>query len=235
MDQVVGSQLCVILAGGLGTRLRSAIGDLPKSLAPVGHRTFLELQIIRLAEAGITGVALSLGHRATDVIDATAQMVLPIPTRYVQEPKPLGTGGAIQYTLDTLGLDEVLVANGDTFLDGDLSAMLEPLRRDSGELVRMAAVNVPDRSRFGGIITGKHDKVVGFLEKGQSGAGLINAGLYRLCRQAFSGHAGTYSLEQQLLPILVEQGHVTLAQLDGSFIDIGVPDDYKRFCAQHAD
>jgi D-glycero-alpha-D-manno-heptose 1-phosphate guanylyltransferase len=233
MSQVQDQRLCIILAGGLGTRLRSAIGNLPKCLAPVGRHTFLELQIRRLLEAGVSGIVLSLGHGASAVIEAVSRMQLPAPLKVVQESKPLGTGGAISHTLDTLGLEEVLVTNGDTFLDGELSSMLRPLDRGGGELLRMATVTVPDRSRFGGVIADPSGVVKGFVEKGQSAPGLINAGLYRLCRQALPEVRGSFSLEQSVLPELVAQGRVRLVQLDGSFIDIGVPDDYQRFRSRY--
>jgi D-glycero-alpha-D-manno-heptose 1-phosphate guanylyltransferase len=230
-----GIQTCIVLAGGLGTRLRGVIHDRPKCLAPVGNRTFLEIQIDRLAQAGITAVVLSLGYGAEQVIQALKCTAPAVPVRYVVESELLGTGGAITHALDALALDEVLVANGDTYLDGDLSRMLEPLNRDGGELFRMAGVVVPDRSRFGGVEADTAARVVGFLEKGQVGGGLINAGLYRLCRAALPrGRAGAYSLEADILPVLVQLRSVTLEIVSGAFIDIGIPADYARFCAIHA-
>lgn len=228
------AQTCVILAGGLGTRLRGVIGETPKCLAPVGQHTFLELHLARLADAGITNFVLSLGYGADAVIDALARIPLPALVRYVREEQPLGTGGAIRHALDALQLDEVLVANGDTWLEGDITAMLEPLDRRAGELFRMAAVKVPDRSRFGGVEADASGRVTRFLEKGRGGSGLINAGLYRLCRESLpSSREGAYSLEQDVLPALVAQGQVALQPLGGSMIDIGVPEDYRRFCERH--
>ncbi len=227
-------QTCIILAGGLGTRLRSVVADLPKCLAPVGSRPFLDIQIRQLASAGVTDVVLSLGHLAHLVIEAVPSRVASAQVRHVVEPELLGTGGAIQYALDQLGLDEVIVANGDTYLEGDLVRMLDPLDRASGELLRMAIVEVPDRARFGGVAVADDSRVIGFLEKGQQGRGFINAGMYRLCRDALlSGHVGAYSLETAVLPDLVTQSHVRACAISGEFIDIGIPDDYRRFCEQH--
>ncbi len=227
-------QTCVILAGGLGTRLKSVVADLPKCLAPVGSRPFLELQIEALGHAGVNDVVLSLGHLADLVIAAVGTQLAGASIRHVVERELLGTGGAIAYVLDTLGLDEVLVANGDTYLDGDLAAMLEPLDRQAGELFRMAVVEVPDRTRFGGVQFDADGRVTGFLEKGQTGSGYINAGLYRLCRDALPrGRSGAYSLESDVLPALVRSGVVRACIVDGDFIDIGVPDDYRLFCARH--
>jgi NDP-sugar pyrophosphorylase family protein len=137
--------------------------------------------------------------------------------------------------MDLLGLDEVLVANGDTYLKGNVAAMLAPLDRAGGELFRMAVVTVANRSRFGGVQYDDDGRIQRFMEKGQQGAGAINAGMYRLCRAALpAARPGAYSLEAEILPSLVALGAVTVLPVDGSFIDIGVPDDYFRFCEEHA-
>lgn len=227
-------QTCVILAGGLGTRLKSVVADLPKCLAPVGSRPFLDIQIHSLARAGVNDVVLSLGHLANLVIEAVGTQLAGASIRHVVERELLGTGGAIAHVLDTLGLDEVLVANGDTFLEGDLAAMLVPLDRAGGELFRMAVVEVPDRARFGGVRFEPSGRVTGFLEKGQTGSGYINAGLYRLCRDALPrARVGAYSLESDVLPGIVGSRGVRACVIEGEFIDIGVPDDYRLFCTRH--
>lgn len=226
---------CVVLAGGLGTRLRAAVADVPKCLAPVGSRTFLEIQVESLARAGVTDVVLSLGHLADLVVDAVARTSLALPVRHVVERELLGTGGAIAHVLDSLGLDEVLVANGDTYLDGDVHEMLAPLDRVGGELFRMAVVHVAERARFGGIEVDGNARVSGFREKGRAGPGLINAGLYRLCRGALPPARGAaYSLETDVLPALAAVRSVSASVIAGDFIDIGVPSDYFRFCEKHA-
>jgi D-glycero-alpha-D-manno-heptose 1-phosphate guanylyltransferase len=223
---------CIVLAGGLGTRLRGTVGDVPKCLAPVGVQTFLDIQLRTLFAAGVAEVVLSLGHLSEQVIAAVQRSHPGAPVRWVVEPAPLGTGGAVAHVLDTLGLSEVLVANGDTYLDGDLSPMFVPLRVAAGELFRMALVNVPDRTRFGGV-QAAGGRVQRFLEKGQQGPGAINAGLYRLARAALpASPSGPFSLEVDVLPALVSAGSVSAVELGGSFTDIGVPDDYRRFCAE---
>lgn len=229
------AQTCIVLAGGLGTRLRSAVADLPKCLAPVGARSFLEIQLETLYAAGIDDIVLSLSYKADAVIAAVASSQPGQVLRHVVEPSLLGTGGAIAYAMDALALDEVVVANGDTYLDGDISAILTPLDRAAGELFRMAVVTVPDRTRFGGVQTDGARGVKGFLEKGQRGAGAINAGLYRLCRAALpASRSGAYSLEADILPGLVAKRAVMALPVTGSFTDIGVPEDYFQFCESHA-
>jgi D-glycero-alpha-D-manno-heptose 1-phosphate guanylyltransferase len=225
----------VILAGGLGTRLRGVLRDRPKCLAPVGDRTFLDIQMERMADAGVTDIVLSLGYGAQLVIEHLQQNPTPLPVRYEVERELLGTGGAIANALHVFGLDEVLVANGDTYLDGDLVAMLSPLDRLGHELFRMATVSVPDRQRFGGVEGDASGRLVRFLEKGRHDGGPINAGLYRLCAAAIpKDRIGAFSLELDVLPTLVNAGNVSLAAVSGNFIDIGVPSDYDRFRAEHA-
>ncbi|MDE2566841.1 MAG: hypothetical protein KGL50_13735, partial [Burkholderiales bacterium] len=192
------------------------------------------IQLDTLFAAGVGEVVLSLGFGAEQVIDAVRADAARRPIRWIVEPELLGTGGAIAHVLDTLALDEAWVANGDTYLDGDLSALHPPLDRAGGERLRMALVQVPDRSRFGGVEVESRGRVRGFLEKGQQGPGLINAGLYRLSRAALpAARRGAYSLEADVLPGLVAQGAVTGCTLPGRFTDIGVPEDYHRFCAEH--
>jgi D-glycero-alpha-D-manno-heptose 1-phosphate guanylyltransferase len=232
MDRQVTA--CIVLAGGLGTRLRSVTGDLPKCLAPVGRRPFLEIQIERLRTAGIEDIVLSLGHGAQAVLQAIDAGPNAGRVRHVVEAAPLGTGGAIAHAMDTLGLEEALVTNGDTDLGGDIGRMLLPLRRDRRESLRMAVVEVPERSRFGGVRLDAEQRVVGFVDKACSGPGPINAGLYRLRRSALPAvPAAPCSLENDVLPGLVERRAVWACPIDGSFTDIGVPEDYRRFCKQH--
>lgn len=227
-------QTCIVLAGGLGTRLRSAVADVPKCLAPVGGRPFIEIQIAALVHAGVDEVVLSLGFLADKVIDAVGRMDGRQRVRHVVEAELQGTGGAVAFAMDRMGLEEALVVNGDSYLDGDISGMLTPLDASAGELFRMAVVRVLDRGRFGGVQIDRQGQVLGFWEKGQQGPGEINAGLYRLRRDALpAGRKGAFSLEAEVLPGLVRRGAVRALSVHGCFTDIGVPEDYFRFCAQH--
>ncbi len=129
---------------------------------------------------------------------------------------------------------EALVVNGDTFLGGDLSAMLGPLDVSGGELMRMAVVKVEDSERFGRVLV-DDGRVIGFTEKGRPGPGLINAGLYRVSAGAFAKVAARapLSLEADVMPALGTSRAVSARHIAGEFTDIGVPDDYRRFCLAH--
>ncbi len=222
---------CIVLAGGLGTRLRSAVPDLPKCLAPIDGRPFLEWQLCSLVERGIKHFVLALGHGAADVLNALSQpwaRSLSIDT--VIERELLGTGGAARFVMDETGLKDALIVNGDTFLGGALRTMLTPLDLDGGERLRIATVQVSDRARFGGVAVDSKQRVTAFLEKGLAGAGPINAGLYRIHRHAFDyeDHS-SFSMETQVMPRLIKEGAVQAREVEGPFIDIGVPEDYRMF------
>jgi len=226
---------CVVLAGGLVTRLRAAVPDLPKCLAPVGGQPFLDLQLTALRRQGVDRFVLSLGYLAETVREAASRFQAAEAVTCVVESHALGTGGAILHVMNATGLEEALVINGDTFIEADLALMMAPLDLLGGELARMAAVQVADRARYGGVeLSGT--AVCAFVEKGRQGAGLINAGLYRLHRSVFGAfQAGqAFSLETQVMPGLLQQAALRAAVLDGEFIDIGVPEDYYAFCSRHA-
>ena len=225
---------CIILAGGLGTRLGDVLQGLPKCLAPVGGRSFLAIQLDALAAQGVGPFVLSLGHESGQVVAEAQRLRQRHALDWVVEPARLGTGGALLYAMHERGLDEALVANGDTFLSGSLASLLPPLRRAQGELMRIAAVQLPDRRRFGGLVV-QGGWVTDFLDKGAVTAGPINAGIYRVARAVFAGRTPgqVFSLESDVMPDLARQRALGATAVDGEFIDIGVPEDYHRFCREH--
>ena len=227
---------CIILAGGLGTRLKQAVPDKPKCLAPVGIYSFLDIQLHLLRAQGITDFILSLGYMADLVCKEIEHLKNNFSIRYVIERQALGTGGATLFAMDTFQIDEALITNGDTFLNGNLVALLTPLELKKGELCKMAVVKVPDISRFGEIKM-ENGTVRSFAEKGGSGPGLINAGFYRANKQAFEKYgfrAGdTFSFESNLMPQLAKNSEVAAAIIEGDFTDIGVPEDYHKFCSDY--
>jgi D-glycero-alpha-D-manno-heptose 1-phosphate guanylyltransferase len=226
---------CILLAGGLGTRLRDAVPGVPKCLAPVATRTpFLQVQMEHLASQGVERFILSLGHRAGQVIEVARKLRDCFSVEWVVESQPLGTGGATLFAMRSAGLTETLVANADTFLEADCSALLAPLDSSRGEQIRMIAVPSPYGARFGSVVVSQ-GKAKRFLPAGCC-SGLINAGIYRIHRNAFAKYrpGQTFSLEADVMQELTEQGKVAAAVVDGTLVDIGVPGDYFRFCEQFA-
>ena len=222
---------CLILAGGLGTRLRSAVPDLPKCLAPVNGRPFLYWQMKKLAGDGIRNFVLSLGYRSDDVILALeADYFSEFSVRSVVEPRPLGTGGAASFALEEAGLGEALIVNGDTYLDGDLSPLCKALPDCGKEIGIIGIVGVQDRSRYGSIALDPSGRITSLSEKLEDGEGFINAGAYRLLRRSLGSNWGrSISIECDILPSMIENSIVFGSILTGSLIDIGVPADYAKF------
>jgi len=223
---------CLILAGGLGTRLQAAVPNLPKCLAPVQGRPFLYWMIQMLHRKGIQKFTLSLGYQSEKIIAAVETFPSIWNIRLAVEPKPLGTGGAAMFALSSTALyDDFLLCNGDTWLDADISEMLTPLKSELGEEVRIGAVCVANVARYGGITT-NGTRLASFTEKGAKGPGWINAGYYFLSPKIFKKYetGAAFSLEQTVLPRLLSDEKIFVHKFDGKFIDIGIPDDYYKFC-----
>lgn len=229
---------CIILAGGLGTRLKSVLPDRPKCLAPIGDGTFLERQLLFLSASGIDRFTLSLGFGhllvKQEIDRLTERYSLHIDS--VVEDRQLGTGGAVLNAMASLDLHEAIVVNGDTFLDGNLDDMLAPLLQEGGgkEMIRMALVEVEDSTRFGGVNL-KNGRVLSFTEKGFAQNRLINAGVYHLTDKIFVSRAvgSNFSLESDIFPKFAVAGMISGCLINGCFIDIGVPEDYFKFCEMH--
>lgn len=217
----------VILAGGFGTRLRQAVPDLPKPMAPIGSRPFLEILLGNLARNGFDRVVLSLGHMAHKILEHFGDTFAGMQIDHVVEMAPLGTGGAVRLAMTKNLSDHIFIFNGDTFLDLEVNAV-ERLWQDHHQPIIIGRA-VPDTERYGRLQV-TQDKVTGFVEKGSSGPGLINAGCYVFNRgqlDAFPINTA-FSLESDYLAKQAAQSPLDLFVTSGHFIDIGIPEDYER-------
>lgn len=220
----------IVLAGGRGTRLRSVVSDLPKPLAPVAGRPFLAWLLDMLAEGGIRRVVLATGYLAGQVEAAVGARWQGMEIAYSVEPEALGTGGAIRLAAGMLQGGAAHVLNGDTFLRYRPSA-LEAAAAAGGTPIAVALAHVDDVGRYGAVVV-EDGRVARFEEKGGSGAGLVNAGSYFLAAPAL--HAldamgpGAFSFETGVLAPRAASGDVAAFTATAGFIDIGVPDDYRR-------
>ncbi|MDB5311902.1 MAG: nucleotidyl transferase domain protein [Gemmataceae bacterium] len=217
-----------ILAGGLGTRLRSVVADRPKVLAPVGGRPFLTYLLDQLARTGVRETALLVGYAAGRVQSTFGADYAGMRLRYSVEPTPLGTGGAVRLALPLLREDIVLLMNGDSFCDVDLDAVLTFHRGHGGASLVLA--EVADASRYGRVLAGPDGRVVRFAEKGSGQeAGRINAGVYVFGRALIESIPPDrpVSLERDVLPGWVATGRVR-GFPGGRFIDIGTPESYAE-------
>src|SRR5580698_1551897 len=156
----------IVLAGGLGTRLASRLHGLPKPMAPVAGRPFLEILLTQLRRSGCTRVMISVGHQHTAIQDHFGASFHGMALDYVIESAPLGTGGAIRLALAEACEESVLVLNGDTFLDADYAAMLRS-HTATGAAATLAVVHRDDVGRYGSV-TIEDEHIVSFEEKGSS-------------------------------------------------------------------
>ena len=217
----------IILAGGFGTRLRTVISDVPKPMAPVGGRPFLEWLLERLAGQGIRRVVMSVGYKADEIARHFGPTFAGLDLAYAIEEEPLGTGGAVRESLKRCIADHVLVLNGDTFLELELSAV-EAHWAGVGTPI-IVAREVEDVGRYGKLMV-EQGRVVGFAEKSAGGQGLINAGCYVLPRDIARSFPTRekFSLENDFLVDAVKHAAFAVFVTRGYFIDIGVPEDYAR-------
>ena len=171
------STTAIILAGGLGTRLRPVVSDRPKVLAEVAGRPFLAYLLEQVAAAGVRRLVLCTGYRAEAVEAAFGRSFAGMHLLYSPEVEPLGTGGALRQALTLAESDPVLAMNGDSYLDMPLAAISARHDAHGGEGT-VAVTRVPDTGRFGCVRTAEDGRILAFEERGTRGqAGWINAGI----------------------------------------------------------
>ena len=217
----------IVLAGGFGTRLKQVVPDLPKPMAPVAGRPFLEILLTSLARKGFRRVVLSLGYLADKVVSHFGDSFAGMELVYEIEQSPLGTGGAVRQSLAQCTSDHVFVFNGDTFLDLEVKEVEALWQKHHAPII--VAREISDTARYGRLDT-EHGRVLGFVEKGATGPGLINAGCYVLPTDILDGFplGQPFSLEADFLAKTVGKQRFDLFVSHGHFIDIGVPEDYAR-------
>lgn len=223
MNNVTG----VLIVGGLGTRLRPALADRPKSLADIGGRAFITFLLDQLHDAGLTKVVLCTGYKGDMIEDLLGCRYRALDLIYSRESEPLGTGGALRHALDYFKTPTVLVMNGDSFIDVSLMEVLNK-HFSQNPAVSMVVSYIEDVSRFGAVQLA-NEKVLGFREKNQEiGAGFINAGIYVFDKELLSliPNDTVYSLEKELFPVLAEEGKIGAFETNADFIDIGTPQSF---------
>jgi D-glycero-alpha-D-manno-heptose 1-phosphate guanylyltransferase len=219
----------IILAGGLGTRLRDAVPDLPKCMAPVAGRPFLFYVINALRMQGVERFIFSLGYKH-EVIEAyLADQFSRLQYDCVIENEPLGTGGAIQLACQKATGKNVLVTNGDTLFQVDVAALISLHEKQHADCT-LALKAMENFDRYGVVEIDSTNTITSFHEKQFYTKGLINGGIYILNREQFLAHhfPSTFSFEKDFLEKQVSTGKLKGLSQSGYFIDIGIPEDYTR-------
>lgn len=222
----------IILAGGLGTRLRATVPDLPKPMAPINGKPFLERQMDYWIQQGVTRFVISVGYMRDKIIAHFAHSYRGIPIEYAEEVEPLGTGGGLLLAYQKLiGEHDFLVMNGDTFFEVSLDS-LQSFQQQKAASITLALFKVSSNDRYMGIALSEDGFIQEFkVEKGLSQ--LANGGVYIMRRHLLNDlpwqPGEKLSLEDDLFQYIRQSNHQIGGLVsDGRFIDIGVPEDYQR-------
>jgi D-glycero-alpha-D-manno-heptose 1-phosphate guanylyltransferase len=218
----------IILAGGFGTRLQSVVKNLPKPMADINNKPFLDYILDYLLKYEITDVVLSVGYKQEVIKEKYKESYKSINIKYASEDEPLGTGGAIKNALQYIEGEHVVVLNGDTFFDIDLKEFIEQHIFTKTDAT-LALKKMYKFDRYGRVdIEGNYVK--GFIEKDFCEEGLINGGIYILKKEIFDKYSFSknFSFENDILEKKVSSINIGAYVSDGFFIDIGIPEDYAR-------
>lgn len=220
----------VILAGGLGTRLRSVVADRPKCMAPVHDRPFLYYLLKSLTPYPVRKVVLSVGYLHEIIVDWVEHYrdSFPFEMDFAVEQVPLGTGGGIRLAMTHCEAPWVCVMNGDTFFDLDLLGLLQT-HQSNALPVTVALKHLKDFDRYGSVTLEDDDRVKSFNEKAYCEDGYINAGVYMIDNQGIlDSMPEKFSFETDFLHPQADEGRIQGFVSDGFFIDIGIPRDYAK-------
>ena len=223
----------IILAGGLGTRLRDMVPDVPKPMAPLNGRPFLEYQLDYWIAEGIRHFILSVGYRSEAIVSHFGETYGGARLEYVVEAEPLGTGGGLLLAMDLLaGADAFLLLNGDTFFEVSLSelAAFHSARQSDWTL---ALFRTREVGRYMGPGMDEDGRILTLRSEAKAAERFANGGVYLISPHII--HSANFlagqplSLEDELMPrALAADGRLFGLEWQGRFIDIGVPDDYQR-------
>lgn len=222
----------IILAGGLGTRLRSVISEVPKCMAPVAGKPFLWYLLKFLTKYDVNRVILSVGYLREVIfkwID-DVKKEFPFEISYAIEEAPLGTGGGIKLGLSNAQTNNVIVLNGDTFFDVNLDKLMEFHTLHSSS-VTLSLKSMQNFDRYGCVILNEtNQRIIRFEEKKYCKEGLINGGIYVIdkSKSIFKNLPEKFSFEKTVLESQCKLGNLLGIVQKGYFIDIGIPEDYQK-------
>ena len=220
----------IFLAGGLGTRLRPVVTDVPKPMADINGKPFLHYLIRLYAGQGVTHIVLSVGHLYQSIKNYFGSSYEGVRISYSIEDHPLGTGGAIVKAMSNTETDDVFVVNADTLFDVNLNEISD-FHRDKKSIMTLVVREVDNINRYGSVMLDDNSKITGFTEKGQgSGNGFINGGVYIFNKSFFSGFKfpENFSIEKDFFEKYYRYYTFFAKVCHDYFIDIGIPEDYSR-------
>lgn len=220
----------IILAGGLGTRLKGVLGDLPKPLALVAGKPFLIWLLKYLQKQDINEVYISVGSTYDAILNLIGHKFENIRINYLVEDSPLGTGGAIFSAIKRINYEEILVFNGDTLSQVDIGSFVVKCQDNQAD-IGLSLCKLNSSGRYGRVEVDSANNVIGFAEKTHEGPGFINAGIYYFRNSVNLINldvASKFSFENDFLPICNKCLKLMAFCESRNFIDIGVPEDLER-------
>lgn len=218
---------CIIVAGGVGNRLKDIVADAPKCMAVIAGKPFLSYLFNYLIEEKFEHVILSLGYKSDIVLDWIKTVKLPFKISYLVENKALGTGGAIKLAIGKTETETPFVINGDTLFRIDTSLLMEQHLKKQAEIT-VALKPMKDFNRYGVVEVDTKQRVVDFKEKHKTKAGLINGGVYVINKTILKDiQKEVFSFEKKILEN-TDFYKIYGYEDDSYFIDIGTPNDYNR-------
>lgn len=215
----------IILAGGLGTRLRSIVCDVPKPMCLINNKPFLSYILDNLNVQGFKKVIMAVGYKSNIIKEYFGNSYKEIKIVYSDEETPLGTGGAIKKAIEKINANNVFIFNGDTFFDCDLKDMLDNHKKSLCDIT-LAVKRMYSYNRYGSVVV-KNNRIIRFDEKKKTEKGIINGGIYIINKGILNDvKIEKFSFEKNIL----ESNNYSMCAYEskGYFIDIGIPDDYYR-------
>ena len=218
----------IILAGGLGTRLKEVIKELPKCLAPIGEKTFLYFCLENLKKQGFEKFIFALGYQSEKVINYIESQNFGIDYKFSVEEEQLGTGGCIKKAFTQCKSEDVLVVNGDTFFYFDINSFFKfHILQES--IFSIALTQVNNNERYGSVEIDKNAEVIAFKEKNNSNNSNINTGFYFVNKKFnFNNFPDKFSIEKDFFEDKNRNIKIYAKVFNGDFLDIGTPDDYSK-------
>ena len=219
----------IILAGGLGTRLRSVVSEAPKSMALINGRPFLEYLLEHLRKKGMKKFIFSVGYLSTHIQQYFGAKFKDCEIVYAYEEKPLGTGGAIKNAIQFADSDHVLITNGDSLFLVDIQKEFDTHKRLRADIT-LALKPMKNFERYGAIRLDDQQRIIAFLEKQPMKEGLINGGVYIFDRQRFEtlSFPDKFSIEKDFFEAYLKEFRFIGFPSDKYFLDIGIPEDFKK-------
>ena len=217
----------IVLAGGFGTRLSHVVKDVPKPMAPVAGKPFLEYILADLVEQGVTRIVLAVHYKKECIMNYFGDRFHGAEILYSVEETPLFTGGAIKKALTLCEEERVLVINGDTFYKVPLKAMHD-FSASAGKIITIAVKEMTNFSRYGKVDVDADGLITAFHEKQFCRSGKINGGIYDIERTALERYPECFSIEEFFFPEMLKIKEIAAFLSNSYFIDIGVPEDYAK-------